>query len=166
METIRGWAANVAPSMATAAMFGTEDSASTCFGLSRTQRLGGFLLFIGAGLFLSFMTVLSFYQIVTRPAKFLLMSTLANIFLLSSPAFLVGPMDHVYSMFKENRRWATVSYIAASALALYSGIVVQNYVLSVISTVLQFAASAWYIASYIPFAQTLLRMCFSRALPT
>jgi hypothetical protein len=90
-------------------------------------------------------------------------------------------------MFQNKRVYASVAYLVSVAVALYSGLAVclrsrsiirflrfsrlrwffqlQSYVLSLIATVFQMGACAWYIASYIPLAQPLLRACATRCLP-
>ena len=133
--------------------------------LSKTQRLYGFIFCAGLGLLCSFLSVMFLSTILIKPTKFAVANTLGNVLSIGSTAFLVGPKKQFKTMFKPVRAVAAAIYLSALVATLLVAIYVRTAVLVLLMILIQYAAYIWYCASYIPYARTMLRSCFSATLP-
>eukprot|EP01103_Thecamoeba_quadrilineata_P013792 TRINITY_DN3934_c0_g1_i1.p1 TRINITY_DN3934_c0_g1~~TRINITY_DN3934_c0_g1_i1.p1 ORF type:complete len:180 (-),score=0.47 TRINITY_DN3934_c0_g1_i1:416-916(-) len=131
-----------------------EENLSGLFsGLSYTKRITGFAICLSLGLLSCFVS--SFFLITPRIfAKFY---TLGCILLLASATFLVGPTQQIRTMFAPQRFFSAVIYIAAILGTLYCALWIRRTGLSLVMIFVQFGAALWYGASYIPFAQSVLK---------
>mmetsp|Transcript_19132 Transcript_19132/g.45618 ORF Transcript_19132/g.45618 Transcript_19132/m.45618 type:complete len:173 (+) Transcript_19132:313-831(+) len=134
-------------------LLGQLSEAST---LSRMQRLYGFGICFGIGLFFSLLSQL----FILSPRRFGVCYTFGNILCLGSMMFLMGPWNQVKNMFNKGRWIATLLYLGALVGTLYAAIGLRSTLLTMLFTILQFCALIWYSLSYIPFGQQLLsRLC-------
>mmetsp|Transcript_9601 Transcript_9601/g.24456 ORF Transcript_9601/g.24456 Transcript_9601/m.24456 type:complete len:176 (+) Transcript_9601:356-883(+) len=129
--------------------------------LSRMQRLIGFGVMFGIGLFFSFISQL----FMLNPRKFGVCYTIGNLLSLGSMMFLMGPVNQIKNMFHKARWVATLLYLGALIGTLVSAIYYQSALLTLIFICLQFCAMIWYSISYIPYArQVIMKMlgaCFA-----
>lgn len=123
--------------------------------LSREQRLYGFMICCGIGIFLSLLSLL-FY---TNAVKFAICYTLGNIVAIFSTGFLMGFFRQFQNMFRPHRMIATSIYFLMIALTLYAALVLHNVFLCLICVFLQSCALTWYCLSYIPYGRKVVRKC-------
>ena len=109
--------------------------ALACFGIS-------FLM-----LFLALFSILS---IVTNPAKFVLIFTLAVIFAIAGLAFWNGPQQYMNKIFQKQFLVRTVTLFSSMILALWFSLVNSSYIMSLIFCVIEFNAIMLYFCNTFP----------------
>ncbi|KAK9804287.1 hypothetical protein WJX72_005047 [[Myrmecia] bisecta] len=122
------------------------DEATT---MSRTNRVYGFAICLGVGLFFGFLSSMFFLM----PTKFAVLYTFSNVFYIASTMFLMGPCKQLSKMFDQGRIFATAIYLVAMALTLWAAIKLHSLILTLVFVIIQFLALTWYCLSYIPFAR-------------
>jgi len=117
----------------------------------------------GRGSVFFFFLGVMFIYIAMLP-MFGLFYTIANIALLSSSFFLIGPMKQLQLMMRPVRLIATIIFLLALGITLWLALTGKSFVFIVIMVIVQFCAFVWYVASYLPFAQqTIKYVCGSCA---
>ena len=130
-------------------------------GLTYRQRLTMFVgLFATACVFF----FLASFSII-MPVKFAKLFFLGSFFLISSLAFLVGPLALVTSAFSRERILSTASYLSSAALTMASAIYMNSSLLTMVALGVQFVCAAWLALSYLPFGQSFLGMAARQVLP-
>jgi len=141
-----------------ASQFQQEFSALTT--LSWKNRLIAFVICLTFG---STMLGLAFFYlplIVLAPAKFSISYSLANIFLLGSTSFLVGPWKQMNQMFEGSRAMVSIVYLVSLFLLFYVAIIIRNIFIVMPVLMVQVISLAFYVMSYVPFGQGMLkRIC-------
>ena len=140
------------PTSGLAAQFNAEFSALTS--LSWRQRLVAFAMCLTCGLVmlsLSFMYLSLVF--VGAPAKFSLCYAMANMFLLASSLFLVGPTKQLSQMFSAQRAPVSAVYLSSLLLLFYVSWQWRSFFIVVPVLIVQFASLAAYVLSYVPFGQ-------------
>jgi len=127
------------------------DSAFKSFGLSKTQRLYGFIACVAIGFILSLLgtVVLILGQLVL----FAVLYVLGTIVTLFGTGFLIGFLRQLKLMFKPVRVVASAIFIASIVLVLVGAFVLGNGILCLIFVFVEFLAYTWYTLSYIPYAR-------------
>lgn len=129
--------------------------------MSYKQRLAGFAAAFAFGLFCDFVAVTLF---LARPSKFAKLYTLGNLALLLSTLFLVGWRRQLRNMADPSRSIASLVFVLAIFVTLYSAIVLQRVGVTLLCTIVQTSAAVWYGASYIPFMQRCIRSTAQRVM--
>ena len=80
-----------------------------------------------------------------------------NVLSIGAASFLVGPGTMCKTMFGPDRRASSLLYISSLAATLTCIFYMQSHTLTCISILVQFGAMIWYVSSYMPFGQSLLR---------
>eukprot|EP01052_Picozoa_sp_SAG31_P032109 SAG31_NODE_3484_length_4213_cov_33.947496_1_plen_340_part_00 len=96
-----------------------------------------------------------------NPASFALPYTLANICWIAASCFLVGPERQRKAMMKPKRLASSVAYVMSMAMTLLFAIKGEG-ILVFIFMFVQTGAMIYYVASYVPHCQTLVRKMGSR----
>ncbi len=140
---------------------GLLDDFSAATTMSRKKRLYGFVGCFVFGVLLSVLSTLFLPQLATKPGKFAVCYTLGNLLALFSTGFLVGPWKQLKTMFAPERMIATIVYMAAMVLTLYTCIRHgrDRKGAIIVYIVVQMCALLWYSLSYIPFARRAVRKC-------
>jgi len=142
-----------------ASQFSEEFSALTT--LSWRNRMIAFVFCALAGcmmLGLSFMYVSLIF--LGSPAKFAISYALANLFLLGSSLFLVGPSKQLAQMFQPERAVVSGVYLASLLLLFYVSFAWGYFFVVLPVLAVQLVALLAYVASYVPFGQGMLtRIC-------
>ncbi|XP_051133660.1 protein transport protein SFT2 [Andrographis paniculata] len=126
---------------------------------------GVFFVFIAFSLFLP--------VIVLVPQKFAICFTVGCTFIIGSLFALKGPKNQFNHMTSKERLPFTLGFIGSMAVTIYVSMVLHSYVLSVLCSVIQVLALAYYAISYFPGGSTGLKFitssltssimrCFSR----
>ncbi|XP_023536553.1 protein transport protein SFT2-like [Cucurbita pepo subsp. pepo] len=110
-----------------------------------------FGLFLATGVFFIFIAFALFLPImVLVPHKFAICFTLGCCFIIGSFFALKGPKNQLAHMFSKERLPFTVIFIGCMFGTLYVSMGLHSYILSVIFSVLQVLALAYYAVSYFP----------------
>ena len=146
---------------AMAAGMGQEEvCCGLCPHLSMRERINGCMGCFCIGMIIGFLSTLSWWS--GNIAEFAILYTLGNIISLCSSLFLWGPKRQWKNMSKAKRRWATALYFLMMILTLSLAFTHGPKPVILVAIFLQWCALIWYIASYIPFGQKMIKGCFSR----
>lgn len=128
------------------------DSAFKFLGLTRTQRLYGFVgcLIIGFALSLLGSILLFLGQL----ASFAVLYTIGIMVSLVGTGFVIGFASQFKLMFKPVRIIATIVFLGSVGLVFVGAFVLRNEVLCIIFVVIEYLAYTWYNLSYIPYARS------------
>jgi len=133
------------------------DSAFSFLGLTRTQRLYGFVGCLIIGFLLSILG--SALLFLGQLGSFAVLYAMGTIISLLGTGFLIGFMKQLKLMFKPVRVVATVVFIAMIGLVFVGAFVIKSDILCIIFVILEYLAYTWYTLSYIPYARSaILRM--------
>uniref|UniRef100_A0A7S0L323 Vesicle transport protein n=1 Tax=Coccolithus braarudii TaxID=221442 RepID=A0A7S0L323_9EUKA len=140
----------------------TQLGCGCCAEMSYKQRMVGFIFCLSAGLMLSASSLLSLSSLLLgNPVPFAVKYTLGNLLSIGAASFLVGPGTMCKNMFGRERRASSLLYLSSLCSTLTCIFYVHSHILTFISIVLQFGAMLWYVSSYLPFGQSLLRRSMS-----
>ncbi|KAL4074641.1 Got1/Sft2-like family-domain-containing protein [Scleroderma yunnanense] len=121
------------------------DSAFKFLGLSRTQRLYGFVGCLIIGFALSILG--SILLFLGQLGSFAVLYTIGILVSLAGTGFLIG-------MFKPVRLLATVLFLGSIGLVFVGAFVLGNEVLCIVFVIIEYLAYTWYSLSYIPYARS------------
>ncbi|KAF8228944.1 SFT2-domain-containing protein [Tricholoma matsutake] len=127
------------------------DSAFNFLGLSRTQRLYGFIGCLAVGFLLSLLgAILLFLGQLGIFAVLYIMGTIVS---LVGTGFLIGFLKQLKLMFKPVRVVASIVFLASIGLVFVGAFVLRNEVLCIVFVIIEYLAYTWYTLSYIPYAR-------------
>lgn len=138
-----------------AQLFDNEKPAFSFLGLSRTQRLYGFVGCTIIGFVLSILG--SILLFVGALWSFALLFTVGIIVSLAGTGFLIGFGKQVKMMFKPVRVVAAILFLGSIGLVFVGAFVLKNDVLCLVFVIIEYLAYTWYSLSYIPYARTLVK---------
>ena len=123
----------------------------------------GFLGCFAIGLALSLSSMLSFPQLLLGdPSPFAWKYSVGNVLSLISSAFLVGPSAQLEQMASPVRIGATAAYVVSIGFTVFAALGLRQPLVTLVAMLTQFAALAWYCASYIPFGRLFIQKCVAR----
>lgn len=126
--------------------------------LSWDDRLMGFAGCFVIGLTISLTSMFSFTQLLLGdPAPFAWKLSIGNLLAIASSSFLAGPKSQCEKMTSPVRLGATAVYLGSIVFTLVAALGLHRWYVTLLSIVAQFAALAWYCASYIPFGRALIK---------
>jgi len=132
-----------------------QDSAFSFLGLTRTQRLYGFIGCLAIGFVLSLVGALMLF--VGSLALFATLFALGTVISLVGTGFLIGFTSQLKQMFKPVRVVATLILLASIGLIFVGAFVIKSDVLCLIFVIIQYLAYTWYSLSYIPYARSAVK---------
>jgi len=127
------------------------DSAFKFLGLSRTQRLYGFIGCLAVGFLLSILG--SIVLFLGQLGIFAVLYTIGTVVSLAGTGFLIGFYKQLKLMFKPVRVAATIVFLGSIGLVFVGAFVLKNEILCLIFVIIEFLAYTWYTLSYIPYAR-------------
>ncbi|KAF8840956.1 SFT2-domain-containing protein [Paxillus ammoniavirescens] len=128
------------------------DSAFKFLGLTRTQRLYGFIGCLIIGFALSILgSVLLF---VGQLGSFAVLYTIGVLVSLAGTGFLIGFFTQIKLMFKPVRLIATIVFLGSIGLVFVGAFVLGNEILCIVFVIIEYLAYTWYSLSYIPYARS------------
>jgi len=150
----KGWLnLESATSVVPESQFFEGDSAFKFMGLSRTQRLYGFIACLVIGFFLSLLgSILLFVGL--NLGMFALIYTIGIIVSLVGTGFLLGFFKQLKLMFKPVRVVASIVFLASIGLVFIGAFVIGSEILCLVFVIIEYLAYTWYTLSYIPYART------------
>ncbi|CAE6529482.1 unnamed protein product [Rhizoctonia solani] len=123
-----------------------ENEPAFNFGLSRTQRLYGFVGCLAIGFVLSILG--SCLLFVGALGSFALLYTIGIIVSLIGTGFLIGFGKQLQLMFKPVRVVATIIFLATIGLVFVGAFVIKIAFLCLIFVIIEYLAYTWYCLSY------------------
>ncbi|CAK63151.1 unnamed protein product (macronuclear) [Paramecium tetraurelia] len=132
---------------------------AVCPKLSYQQRLWGFLICSGIGWFLEFCAFISFFQ--GNGKEFAIIFSIGNLVAIMSTLFLSGPKDQCKKMADKSRLISTIIFFSTLIVTLVLAFATDLTFLTLLMTLVQFCAYVWYVLSFIPFGQRMLKKFFS-----
>ncbi|PCH38275.1 SFT2-domain-containing protein [Wolfiporia cocos MD-104 SS10] len=134
------------------------DSAFHFLGLTRTQRLYGFIGCLAIGFVLSLLgSIMLFFGAL---GSFAVLYALGTVVSLLGTGFLIGFGKQMKMMFKPVRVVATVVFLLSIALVFVGAFVIRSDILCIIFVIIEFLAYTWYTLSYIPYARSAVLKIF------
>jgi len=127
------------------------DSAFKFLGLSRTQRLYGFVGCLAVGFLLSILGAILLF--LGQLAIFAVLYVIGTIVSLVGTGFLIGFFRQLKLMFKPVRVVASIVFLASIGLVFVGAFVLKNEVLCIVFVIIEYLAYTWYTLSYIPYAR-------------
>ncbi|KAF8436964.1 SFT2-domain-containing protein [Boletus edulis BED1] len=134
------------------AHFFEGDSAFNFLGLTRTQRLYGFVGCLIFGFVLSLLG--SILLFVGQLGSFAVLYTIGIIISLVGTGFLIGFGSQIKLMFKPVRVLATIIFLASIGLVFVGAFVIKSEILCIVFVIIEYLAYTWYCLSYIPYARS------------
>ncbi|CUA75914.1 hypothetical protein RSOLAG22IIIB_01917 [Rhizoctonia solani] len=132
-----------------------ENEPAFNFGLSRTQRLYGFVGCLAVGFVLSILG--SCMLFLGALGSFALLYTIGIIVSLIGTGFLIGFGKQLQLMFKPVRVVATIIFLGTIGLVFVGAFVIKIAVLCLVFVIIEYLAYTWYCLSYIPYARTAIK---------
>ncbi|XP_072976940.1 protein transport protein sft2-like isoform X1 [Typha angustifolia] len=121
-----------------------------------------FGLLLASGVFFIFVAFFMFLPVmVLMPQKFAICFTLGCAFIIGSFFALKGPKNQLVHMSSKERLPFTLGFIGSMVGTIYVSMVLHSYILSVLFSVVQVLALAYYAISYFPGGSTGLKFLFS-----
>lgn len=142
------------------------DRIDSFFDLSYMQRMTGFAMSLVGGVVMLLLGFTYFPMVlIGMPQKFAFTYAMANVLLLTSSCFMVGPKKQVENMLQRHRALAALAWLASTIGLLYT-VWRMRFVLYVGSAfVLQVLSLLMYIGTYLPWGNKwiawILRSWFS-----
>lgn len=110
-----------------------------------------FGVFIASGVFFIFLAFTIFLPVmVLKPQKFAICFTIGCAFIVGAFFALKGPKDQLSHMISKERLPFTLGFVGSMAGTIYVSMVLHSYILSVLFSVIQVLALAYYVLSYFP----------------
>jgi len=134
------------------------DSAYKFLGLTRTQRLYGFVGCLALGFLLSILGSIVFF--VGLLTLFAVLYVLGTVLSLVGTGFLIGFGNQFKMMWKPIRVVATILFIGSIVLVLIAAFVIKSDILCLIFVIIEYLAYTWYTLSYIPYARSAVLKVF------
>jgi len=131
------------------------DSAFGFLGLTRQQRLYGFIGCLAIGFLLSFLGTL--LLLLGGLVTFAVLYGIGTIISLIGTGFLIGFGSQVKQMFKPVRVVATLILVVSIGLIFVGAFVIGNGILCIVFVIIEFLAYTWYCLSYIPYARSAVK---------
>ncbi|KAI0709057.1 SFT2-domain-containing protein [Earliella scabrosa] len=134
------------------------DSAFKFLGLTRTQRLYGFIGCLALGFILSLLGTI--FLILGSLTSFAFLYALGTIISLIGTGFLIGFFKQLKLMFKPVRVVATILFLGSIGLIFVGAFVIRNGILCIVFVIIEYLAYTWYTLSYIPYARSAVLKVF------
>ncbi|CAM6126555.1 unnamed protein product [Calypogeia fissa] len=161
MDTVKAFVGQATTSVGGGEEGGFMEEIQGHLSLSKKHRLIGFGACMGLGILFLFISTTLFLF----PTKFAFTYTTANLMLMGSTVFLIGPIRQLKMMFDPSRFLATIAYFFSLFLALFCALKLKNFFLTIIAIIIEAVAITWYALSYIPFARSMVKSALSACFP-
>ncbi|KAK6947133.1 Vesicle transport protein, Got1/SFT2-like [Dillenia turbinata] len=121
-----------------------------------------FGILLASGVFFVFIAFTMFLPVmVLMPQKFAICFTVGCCFIIGSFFALKGPKNQLAHMSSKERLPFTLGFVGSMVGTIYVSMVLHSYILSVLFSVLQVLALAYYAISYFPGGSTGMKFIFS-----
>lgn len=125
------------------------------FKLSRFEKLLGFLCCLGGSLLCFVVCFFLFPVLALKPRKFGLLWSLGSLLFVCSFGILQGPYSYTRHLISLDRIIFTSVFFGSVLSTIYCLVVLKSTILTILASVVEIFAVAYYTLSYFPFgAQT------------
>lgn len=128
------------------------------FTLSRFERLMGFVACLVGSAVCFAMCFLLFPVLAIQPRKFGLLWSLGSLLFVISFGLLQGPVAYFQHLTSAARLPFTVFFFSSVVMTLYFSAVMKSTILTLIASIVEVVAIAYYTVSYFPLGAQGLRM--------
>lgn len=126
------------------------------YNLSRFEKIMGFACCLGASLLCFVICIFMFPILALKPRKFGLLWSMGSLLFVVSFGILQGPVNYTKHLLSSLRIVFTTVFFASVLSTLYCAVVLKSSILTIITSIIELFAIAYYTFSYFPFgAQTL-----------
>jgi len=153
-------AAKIATGLEEAPPKSTLEELTSCPAMSYKTRLTGFIICYAIGSLFWLLSTPAIPFILVAPAKFAVPYTLGSLISMASTMFMVGPSRQLKNLCKEDRRATTSIYIGSMFGTLFfafQNLGILGTLLCLVCIGLQMGSMVWYVASYVPGGQSMVR---------
>lgn len=136
--------------------YSTQSQEPSWFQLSRVERFIAFAACLTAS-FLCFIICFFMFPILAlKPRKFGILWSMGSLLFVVSFGALQGPVSYIKHLTSSSRIVFTLIFFISVLSTLYCAVVLKSAILTIIASVIELFAIAYYTISYFPFgAQTL-----------
>lgn len=127
------------------------------FKLSATQRLICFAVCLGSGISCFLISSMYIPFLLFKARKFCIFFTVGSMMIMTSFAFLFGPVSHLKHTFSKDRLPFTLTYIGSLLATLFVSFNLQSTILTIIFAIIQILSLVWYFMSYLPHGHTTMK---------
>ncbi|CAH2352409.1 protein transport protein Sft2p [[Candida] railenensis] len=125
------------------------------FKLSRFEKILGFLCCLGGSLLCFVVCFFLFPVLALKPRKFGLIWSLGSLLFVCSFGILQGPYSYTRHLVSSDRIIFTSVFFGSVLSTIYCSVVLKSTILTILASIVEIFAVAYYILSYFPFgAQT------------
>lgn len=117
---------------------------------TRLQRIIGFVLCLGMGVFCFSLSIFFIPVLVLKARKFAMLYTLGSIFFITSFCFLSGFVAFFKQFFSKQRLAVSLTYSSSMMATLYFSLIAQSTALTVLFAVVQIIALLFMVVGAIP----------------
>uniref|UniRef100_A0A7S0GPF7 Vesicle transport protein n=1 Tax=Amorphochlora amoebiformis TaxID=1561963 RepID=A0A7S0GPF7_9EUKA len=125
------------------------------FEMSYMQRMAGFVMSLISGLVM--MGLASMYLpmiFIGMPQKFAFTYALANLLLLTSSCFMVGPKKQIENMMQAHRAAAAIAWLASTMGLLYVVWQMRFFLYVATALTIQVISLLYYVGTYLPWGNS------------
>ncbi|KAF4651941.1 Vesicle transport protein [Perkinsus chesapeaki] len=133
---------------------------------STRDTIGKFIMFFAGGCICMMLALTFLPMVVIAPQKFALMFTIGSCLILMSFSVLKGHAAFIAHIMSPEKRLFTAGYAASLVATLYAALVSKSYLLTLVFSLIQVVALAYFLVSYIPGGTRALTMIGSVAVST
>ncbi|EER03424.1 integral membrane protein, putative [Perkinsus marinus ATCC 50983] len=133
---------------------------------STRDMIGKFIMLFAAGCICMMLALTFLPMVVIAPQKFALMFTVGSCLILASFSVLKGHAAFIAHIMSPEKRVFTAGYVASLVATLYGALVSKSYILTVVFSLVQVVALAYFLVSYIPGGTRALTMIGGAAMST
>jgi len=134
------------------------DSAFSFLGLTKTQRLYGFIGCLAGGFILSLLGAILLF--LGQLGSFAVLYAFGTVISLAGTGFLIGFWKQTKLMFKPVRIVASIVFLASIVLVFIGAFALNSDILCIIFVIIEYLAYLWYTLSYIPYARSAVLKVF------
>ncbi|CAN3354266.1 protein transport protein Sft2p [Diutina catenulata] len=150
-DYVRSGASNLYSSLPTSAGGAEPAQEPGWFQLSRVERLVGFAACLGASALCFVICFFMFPVLALRPRKFGILWTMGSLLFVVSFGVLQGPVAYTRHLFSAHRVVFTSVFFGSVLMTLWSAVVLKSSIMTIICSVVELFAVAYYLVSYFPF---------------
>lgn len=114
---------------------GLKDTIEENMDSGKSYKMFG--IFLGIGCLFLFLAFLFLPTVILSPHKFAMLFSIGSMWMLISMAFFRGPATYTKRLFRRDQALFSISYLVSLFLTLYCSIIMDNYILTILSCAVQ-----------------------------
>lgn len=134
----------------------TPQQEPSWFKLSRFEKIVGFGCCLASSILCFILSFFMFPVLALNPRKFALLWTMGSFLFVVSFGVLQGPYAYVRHLTSRDRIIFSGIFFGSIFLTMYCALILQSTILTLLASIVEVVAIAYYIISYFPFGATTL----------